>query len=82
MEQGATIFANIWAMAHDEEVYPNPFQFRPERFLGAEPQMDPKKFVFGFGRRVCPGTSLLTLSNQYCQAKDDSQVHSSPKSLF
>lgn len=32
--------------------------FRPERFLETAthaPEPDPRNFVFGFGRRVCPG---------------------------
>lgn len=37
---------------HDSEMYPNPLEFDPERFLGAEPQQDTLKWVFGFGRRV------------------------------
>lgn len=35
--------------------------FRPERFLeteGLNPEADPHKFVFGFGRRICPGRVL------------------------
>lgn len=35
--------------------------FNPERFLGVdgrEPEPDPHAFVFGFGRRVCPGRFL------------------------
>jgi cytochrome P450 len=32
--------------------------FRPERFLGGDPAPDPHQFVFGFGRRVCPGRIL------------------------
>lgn len=35
--------------------------FRPERFLGVdgrEPETDPYPFVFGFGRRICPGRFL------------------------
>lgn len=40
---------------HDEEMYPNPETFNPERFLSANPEPDPRKWVFGFGRRVCPG---------------------------
>ncbi|KAJ7157610.1 cytochrome P450 [Mycena crocata] len=53
-----TIIANIWAMMHDESVYPNPSSFDPTRFLGACPQADPREIVFGFGRRTCPGQSL------------------------
>ena len=40
------------AIMHDSEMYPNPFEFDPERFLGVEPQQDTLKWVFGFGRRV------------------------------
>lgn len=54
----STIIGNIWAMMHDESVYPDPFTFNPDRFLegnGRSPQADPREYVFGFGRRVCPG---------------------------
>jgi cytochrome P450 len=40
---------------HDETIYTNPSAFQPERFLGDSPQPDSRKFVFGFGRRSCPG---------------------------
>lgn len=36
-------------------------KFKPERFLnvdGREPELDPRTFVFGFGRRICPGRIL------------------------
>jgi hypothetical protein len=46
-------------MAHDENVYPNPEVFDPARFLGEDQQLDPIKFIFGFGRRVCPGKESL-----------------------
>jgi hypothetical protein len=32
--------------------------FRPERFLKTathEPEPDPRHFIFGYGRRICPG---------------------------
>jgi hypothetical protein len=35
--------------------------FEPERFLateGHDPEADPHKFSFGFGRRICPGRVL------------------------
>ncbi|KAL0070250.1 hypothetical protein AAF712_002742 [Marasmius tenuissimus] len=60
--QGATVIANIWAITHDPDLYPNPDEFDPDRHLGEQPQMDPFKFVFGFGRRVCPGSHLAERS--------------------
>ncbi|KAL4246690.1 cytochrome P450 family protein [Abortiporus biennis] len=59
---GTTVIANIWAMGQDEETYPNPEEFRPERFLGLDSasfdSINPKQFAFGFGRRLCPGRDL------------------------
>ncbi|KIJ14780.1 hypothetical protein PAXINDRAFT_12350 [Paxillus involutus ATCC 200175] len=55
---GATIIANVWAMSRDEARYPNAEQFVPERFLTAEGALtddNPSSFIFGFGRRLCPG---------------------------
>ncbi|TFK33997.1 cytochrome P450 [Crucibulum laeve] len=63
--KGSTIVANIWKIAHDPDLYPDPFSFSPERFLNsdsAQNQLDPKKFVFGFGRRTCPGAQFAELS--------------------
>jgi cytochrome P450 len=72
--KGSLIMPNIWcdrpkrshrvdtdqsrAFTHDPEVYKDPMEFRPERFLGEEPEEDPTSYVFGFGRRVCPGRFL------------------------
>lgn len=40
-------------MAHDPEIYHDPFLFNPGRFLGeGHPiEQDPRTIVFGFGRR-------------------------------
>lgn len=43
------------AITRDMKVYPDASSFDPERFLGDNAQLDPRKIVFGFGRRVCPG---------------------------
>jgi cytochrome P450 len=37
-------------MLHDPDTYPEPFKFKPERFLGDSHEPDPHVF-FGFGRR-------------------------------
>ncbi|KAF8841667.1 cytochrome P450 [Paxillus ammoniavirescens] len=55
---GAYVFANMRAMLHDERVYKDPDSFKPERFLGDNPEMDPRQACFGFGRRKCPGYFL------------------------
>ncbi|KAF9024334.1 cytochrome P450 [Hymenopellis radicata] len=58
----ATVIANIWGITHDPELYSDPHTFKPERHLGPHPETDPYKFVFGFGRRACPGVYLAELS--------------------
>jgi hypothetical protein len=52
-------------------MYPNPWVFDPERFVphaGVEAQSDPRKWAFGFGRRVsglflCQTLQPLTLNS-------------------
>jgi len=63
MPSGAVVISNIWAMSRDPKYYPDPEVFRPERFCTGEldelpPFADPLNYVFGFGRRVCPGQQL------------------------
>ncbi|KAF8840537.1 cytochrome P450 [Paxillus ammoniavirescens] len=56
--EGVTVVANNWAISHDETRYPNASQFIPERFFTPEGRLnddDPAQFIFGFGRRICPG---------------------------
>lgn len=38
-------------MTHDAEIYHDPMNFDPERFLGKKVEPDPGNLVFGFGRR-------------------------------
>ena len=47
----------IRSILHDPEVYPNPEEFYPERFLddGINPPAPYPEAAFGYGRRVCPG---------------------------
>ncbi|KAJ1310605.1 hypothetical protein OPQ81_009136 [Rhizoctonia solani] len=57
--KGAIVFANIWAMSRNENVYRNPEKFDPDRFL--DPSV-PSCPVFGFGRRECPGNHFAESS--------------------
>ncbi|KAI0629111.1 cytochrome P450 [Trametes polyzona] len=63
---GTLVIPNQWAMGREEAVYPDPDCFRPERFLRdgkINPNVrDPSSFVFGFGRRICPGLHLVDIS--------------------
>jgi hypothetical protein len=46
------------AIFHDPEIYPDPEEFKPERFLNEDGTVrdDPTlTLVFGVGRRICPG---------------------------
>lgn len=58
IRKGTTIEANIWALMHEPSSYPDPHTFNPSRFLKQTPDPDPRRFVFGFGRRVCPGQHI------------------------
>ncbi|KAI0639039.1 cytochrome P450 [Trametes polyzona] len=60
------VIINFWAMLHDEELYPDPLAFKPERWLAkggklrqdVDENLSPLDVVFGFGRRICPGRHL------------------------
>jgi len=65
--KGTLVFGNVWNMVRNPEVYPEPEAFRPERFLApadepAARRRDPRNYVFGFGRRRCPGVHLIEQS--------------------
>jgi len=56
--KGSMLLPNAWWFTHDPAVYPDPMSFRPERFLDTpthKAELDPRNFIFGFGRRICPG---------------------------
>jgi len=56
--KGTLVIPNIWYMARDSRVYNRPEEFDPDRFMGDEPELDPSAYIFGFGRRKCPGKLL------------------------
>lgn len=60
--KGATIVPGHWAISMDEELYPNPDDFEPERFIKDPDLPHPQ---FGFGRRKCIGKSSLPLTSTH-----------------
>ncbi|KAG1832830.1 cytochrome P450 [Suillus variegatus] len=53
-----------WAMTHDETKYPNPDEFKPERFLYDDGSLtnDRMPLGFGWGRRMCVGRHVADAS--------------------
>ncbi|KAJ7152095.1 cytochrome P450 [Mycena filopes] len=55
------VIGNVWAILHNEAVYPDPYAFKPERFLldgKPNPAVPDPECAFGFGRRLCPGREM------------------------
>ncbi|KAJ7301348.1 cytochrome P450 [Mycena albidolilacea] len=62
---GSLVVGNAWAILHNENVYPDPHAFKPERFLldgKLNPAVRNPEAAFGFGRRQCPGRHLALSS--------------------
>ncbi|KAF6171408.1 hypothetical protein GIB67_009549 [Kingdonia uniflora] len=58
---GTTAMVNMWAITHDENIWSNPNEFKPERFMEEDMSImgsDLRLAPFGSGRRVCPGKAM------------------------
>lgn len=81
LEPGTALFGSIYLTHRREDLYPEPNQFKPERFL--ERQFSPYEFLpFGGGIRSCIGASLAqfemklalaTVLSRYQLALNDSK---------
>ncbi|CAL1706613.1 unnamed protein product [Somion occarium] len=68
--KGCTIFMNTWGIHHNEDCFYTPEVFDPERYLhsefGTKAGVDTTEyrndFIFGAGRRICPGSLLASNS--------------------
>ncbi|XP_043722511.1 cytochrome P450 78A5-like [Telopea speciosissima] len=58
---GTTAMVNMWAITHDETIWSEPNEFKPERFMEEDVSImgsDLRLAPFGSGRRVCPGKTM------------------------
>ncbi|KAJ9567397.1 hypothetical protein OSB04_003363 [Centaurea solstitialis] len=62
--KGTWLMVNLWKLQQEPEIWSNPLEFRPERFVaGNHKNVDVKGtnfelIPFGAGRRSCPGIAL------------------------
>ncbi|KAG8995537.1 hypothetical protein FRB90_000147 [Tulasnella sp. 427] len=56
--KGTTVIPNAWSITQNPTYYSNPSEFNPERHLKQPPELDPRQYSFGYGRRSCPGKEL------------------------
>ncbi|CAN6363266.1 unnamed protein product [Urochloa humidicola] len=72
--KGSELLVNVWGIARDPALWPDPLEFRPARFLpgGSHENVDVKGgdyglIPFGAGRRICAGLSwglrMVTLTS-------------------
>ncbi|KAL4309113.1 hypothetical protein GQ457_01G002440 [Hibiscus cannabinus] len=55
------VYVNAWAIGRDPDVWGNPEEFCPERFIGSSIDFKGQHFellAFGAGRRMCPGMRM------------------------
>ncbi|KAG8698535.1 hypothetical protein FRC09_007185 [Ceratobasidium sp. 395] len=87
------VIVNAWQILHNPDVYHQPEQFQPERYLVENPPPDPEAYAFGFGRRVCPGIHVaqqsmwLSISNTLAnfnigKAKDENGLEITPDERY
>ncbi|RVX20300.1 Flavonoid 3',5'-hydroxylase 2 [Vitis vinifera] len=69
--ENTRLSVNIWAIGRDPDVWENPEEFRPERFLsGRNAKIDPRGndfelIPFGAGRRICAGARMGIVLVEY-----------------
>jgi cytochrome P450 len=68
IRKGTMVISSIWNMHHNEDEFPNSYEFDPERYMSKElgpdtsASMTEGHYGFGFGRRKCPGHHLAAKS--------------------
>lgn len=56
LPKDSIVIGNTYAILHDPAAFPDPHEFRPERYL--DPSTRSPDIIFGYGGRACPGRYL------------------------
>ncbi|KAF5315299.1 hypothetical protein D9619_007187 [Psilocybe cf. subviscida] len=69
--KGAVIMTNVWAISRNEEKYKDPESFNPNRFFDADGNLndDDSNYIFGFGRRICPGRHMARATVRFSSSR-------------
>ncbi|CAN7940539.1 unnamed protein product [Ixodes hexagonus] len=63
--KGTVVLSNLWAVHMDPDIWKNPEEFNPSRFLtedGSKLAPKPDHLIpFALGKRMCPGETLSTM---------------------
>ncbi|KAF9615084.1 hypothetical protein IFM89_021655 [Coptis chinensis] len=70
--KGTRIMVNLYALHHNQNIWPDPYKFMPERFLEGETgtaynkAMEQSFLPFSAGMRICAGMDLGKLQFAFC----------------
>ncbi|EXC07353.1 Cytochrome P450 82A3 [Morus notabilis] len=73
IHKGTRLLTNLWKIQTDPNLWPDPLDFKPERFLTTNKDVDVRGqhfelIPFGTGRRACPGISFALQMVQFTVA--------------
>ena len=72
--RGTRLITNLWKIHTDPAAWPDPTEFRPERYLTTHKDVDVRGqhfelIPFGSGRRACPGASFALQTVSFALAR-------------
>lgn len=69
LDAGVTVAAQPYTVNRNPEVFPNPDEFNPDRWLHETREMNDSIFTFGGGSRICIGLHLAEMEIRVAASK-------------